>query len=879
MGAHTLKGLSSAIQVFRVVAPSTIETRFEATRDQATLSPLIGRKVELRKLLGRWQAASRGDGNVVLLSGEPGIGKSRLAETLRQRLTGEPHMSMRFQCSPYHTSSALYPIITHIERAAGFAPEDTSEQKLDKMRALLAGSKRQIAEVTPLFAALLSLPTEHYAPVQHPARKEKERTLDALAGQVEALARRRPLLMIFEDAHWIDPTSQEALDLLVSRLQHLPVLLIITHRPEYVASWTGSARVAALELSRLAPAHAKQLVTHLTARKPLPSEVREQIVARTDGVPLFIEEVTGAVLEPRLLQEGNPPRTKQASALTAGIPVTLRDSLVARLHGSPSERETVQIGACIGREFSPRLLAAVSPLQPAALNAALHQLTRAGLLLRHGAEPTATFAFKHELVRDAAYDLLLKSKRLELHARVARALEAQFPEIVDTKPELLARHYSEGGLAESAVSYWLKAAKRAVSKSAYREALAHVSEGREQLQRLSSGHQQALMELQLQLQRGIALQALRGMSAEETGAAFAAAKELSYQLGEDNRQIFPALFGTYIFHIARGEYGSSLDVARQALQRAQRADDAALLVLAHRMMGSPLHYRGEFAEAIYHLERVLFLYDPDRDRESAVTYGSDSKAATLSILAQTLFALGSPDRALSVAAEALSHAEATSHAHSIAHTLAQLAGVCLLRREPNAALEHAQRALLLSEKTGLSMQYEVAKALRGAALIDLGEPSQGMALIRESLQEGEHIGVRIAQASKLRRLAAAAMAMGQWEEAARYMDEALQEVERSGERWYAAELHRCKAEFLLARDGAAATAPAEACFLDGLKIARSQAARGWELRISVGLARIWRDQTRIEDARELLLPIYGSFTEGFDTKDLQEARALLSELG
>jgi len=374
------------------------------------------------------------------------------------------------------------------------------------------------------------------------------------------------------------------------------------------------------------------------------------------------------------------------------------------------------------------------------------------------------------------------------------------------------------------------------------------------------------------------LQALKGMSSEETGAAFAAARELSQQLGEDTKLIFPALFGIYIFHAARGEHRLSLEVARQALRRAQQAADAALLVVAHRMMGLPLHYHGQLSESVEHLEQVLRLYDPERDRESALVYGSDSKAASLSILSQSLFVLGSPDRALLAAREAVTQAEAIAHVHSIAHTLAQLCGVYLLRREPELALERAKRAVKLAEKHALGMQYQVAKALCGSALIDLGEARQGMLLIRESLRDGEQIGLGIARGSKLRRLAAGAMALKRWEQATDYMNEALHEVAVSGELWYAAELHRCKGELLLNRDGVTAMARAQACFIESLDIARSQNAKAWELRTSTSLARLWQRKGHIEDARNVLSPIYRWFTEGFDTKDVQEAKSLVNEL-
>ena len=833
LGPHMLKGISEPVRLFRIDRARVIASRFEAASSERPLAPFIAREEEIGLLLHRWQNAKEGEGQVVLLSAEPGIGKSRLITELQVRLRQEGHLLLRHQCSPYHTNSALYPLAEHLERAAGFAADDSAEQKLDKMEAMLAGADSTLSEAAPLFARLLSLPTNRYPPLNVSAQKQKEQTLEALARRLVGLARQQPLLIVYEDVHWIDATSQEALDSLVPRLRNLPVLMIVTYRPEYIARWTDQAHVAALGLNRLGRRHTGELVGQLTGGKMLPPEVFDHIVMHTDGVPLFIEELTKSVLESPLLREVDNRYALEVPLPALAIPTTLRDSLMARLDRLASVREVAQIAACMGREFSFKLLRAVASLSPAALENALQQLLSTGLLHKRGVSPQTIYTFKHALVQDAAYDSMLKSKRVQIHARIAQAIEAHMPETTETEPELLARHYTEAGLAEPAVGYWLKAAKRGISRSAYREAEAHISVGMNQLPRLPVSEKRALLELELQLQRAIALQALKGMSAADTGAAFAAAKALSQRVGEDARQIFPALFGIYIFHIARAEYELALEVGRQALRRAEQSDDVALLLVAHRMIGPPLHYRGEFAEAIRHLKRALDLFEPQRDGQSSVVYGLDSKAACLSILSQSLFVVGNPDDALLVAHEAVKQAEATSHAHSIAHTLAQLCGVRFIRSEPEKALAEAKRTMALSEKHGLEMQYQVAKGNWGAALIELGEVEQGMALLGETLRgHGDRLGLRIARAAKLRRLATGAAMLGRWEQATEHFEAAFAEVEISGERWYEAELDRSKGEFLLERDGDSGMKSAEACFAEALAVARSQGAE------DLGIARV-----------------------------------------
>src|SRR5690242_20603122 len=466
LGAVEVKGIAGPVAAWRVLRPSAVESRFEALRG-AALTPLVGRDEEIDLLLRRWQRAKAGDGQVVLISGEPGIGKSRLTAALAERLHGEPHIRLRYFCSPYHQDSALHPFIDQLGRGAAFAPDDGAASRLKKLEALLSGAAPP-AEDVALIADLLSLPASerHPLPNLSPQRK-KERTLGSLLRQLEGLARQQPLVMVFEDAHWIDPTSRELLDLAVEHVRSLPVLLIVTFRPEFLPPWTGQSQVSMLALNRLDRRDRTALVAQIAGGKALPDQVVDQIVDRTDGVPLFVEELTKSVLE--------------SGVSLVGIPTTLHDSLMARLDRLASVRLVAQIGAAIGREFSYQLLHAVSHLPDDELKAALARLVASELVFQRGRPPEAVYSFKHALVQDAAHGSLLRSTRQRLHAKIAEALEAHSPELMDSQPELFAQHYAEAGLVEQSVAYWSKAGHSSAARSAMAEASAQFHKGLDQL--------------------------------------------------------------------------------------------------------------------------------------------------------------------------------------------------------------------------------------------------------------------------------------------------------------------------------------------------------------------------------------------------------------
>jgi predicted ATPase/class 3 adenylate cyclase len=876
LGIRHVKGFAEPVQAWRVVAETQAESRFEA-QHTAGLTPLVGRDREVTLLFDCWRQAKAGEGQVVLLSGEPGIGKSRILRVLRDRLGDEPHIRLRYSCSPYHQTSALYPFIEQLERAAGIAREDAPDRKLDKLEALLAQGAASVESSTPLIAALLSIPTGgRYPSLAISPQRHKEKTLEALVAQLEGLATRHPVLMLFEDAHWIDPTSLELLDLIVERAQGLSVLLVVTFRPEFTPPWTGHAHVTALTLSRLTRRQVVAMIDRVAGGKALPPSLLEQIGARTDGVPLFVEELTKAVMESSLVKDQGDHYALTGPLPPLAIPATLQDSLMARLDRLAPAKEVAQIGAALGREFSFELLAAVSPLPANALEDAVAELVRTELVFRRGVPPEATYSFKHALVQDAAYGTLLRSRRQQLHARIAQVLEERFPETVNTQPDLLAHHCTEAGFVAKAIDYWRRAALGAAARSAIAEAVAQLTKGFNLLPGLPEA-ERSRQELGLQMALGKAITSAKGFAAPAGGTAYARARELCAQLGE-TLQLFPILYGLTLFHLYRGEMTAAHEVSQELLQLAEREGGNSALFYAHRAVGvSSLPY-GRLTAVRAHMERALALYDPVEHRDLAVLYAFDPHVVCLDYLSRALLPLGYPEQAVARHGEALAEGRQLAHLTTLAFTLFFGCTLHQILHDRARVLELATVLIPLAEEQAFPIWLAGGLILQGWVLTDTAQVEMGITQMRQGLDAWRATGAEFMVPYFLALLAEAHAKVSQSREGLGLVAQALERVERSGERWFEAELHRLRGELLLARPSRD-EAQAEEALHRALGVARAQQARLWELRAATSLCRLWLDRAKETEGRALLAPIYDEFTEGFGTPDLLNAKALLDGLG
>jgi class 3 adenylate cyclase/predicted ATPase len=874
LGPQPLAGFAEPQPAWRVIGESGVVSRFEALRSGTT--PLVGRDEELDLLLRRWQQAKSGAGRVVLVSGEPGIGKSRLTEALSQHIETEPHTRLRYFCSPHDQDSALYPFIGRLERAAGFARDDTNATKLDKLEALL-GDGAEPGDLS-LIAEMLSLSGgERFPPLDLSPQRKKERTLAALLRQLQALARRQPVLMVFEDLHWIDPTSREVLDLTVEKITDLPVLLVATYRPEFQPPWVGGSQVTVIALNRLGRSEGAKLVHQLAGNLGvLPPNVVDEIVERTDGVPLFVEEMTKAVVE------AGADRGHTVSAVpgaSLAVPATLHASLLGRLDRlGPAAKTVAQVGAIIGRDFSHELLAAAVPLAEPELQDALRRLVEAGLVFQRGAPPAAEYLFKHALVQDTAYSTLLRGPRQALHRRIAEALEQRFADLVRTRPEIVAHHCGEAAMPDKAIAYWHLAGKLSVAKSAVTEAIAQLRRGLSLLDGLPETRERQQLELDIHGTLTAALMAGKGFANPETVAALERTNRLVTETGAVGTPLhFFVLYGLWVSSSSAGNLAAALEHATNFLSVAQSQPSSGPLLVGHRTLAHSLILGGDYRAGLAHVETAASLYRPDEHRDSAFHYAQDIGVSAFVLLSWALWHRGYPDQSARATDRALAYSRQLGHAHTLAHALG-LAGLgAVFARDIETVYAYSNDCVALASEHGFALWVANGRVLQGWAVAQKGQATTGIAHIRDGLAAAEATGTRLTTPLHLALLAEALALAGKIEEGLAALDDALATAAVSGVRGWDAEIHRLRGA-LTARLPYPDPAKAEEAFRTALAIAREQGTRGYELRAATSLARLWRDRGRRTEARELLAPLYGWFTEGFDTADLKEAKALLDEL-
>ncbi len=901
LGSQALKGVTAPLTLYHVVQESAAQSRFEAAT-QAGLTPLVGREYEIAMLLERWQLAQDGEGQVVLLSGEPGIGKSRILSALWERLEGQGAQALRFQCSPYHVNSAFHPIIDNFERVLQFGRDETPESKLDKLEALVVSHYGRPQQDVRFFATMLSIPCEErYGPLVMTPQKHKDETLRSLVDLTTAAATTQPTVLLFEDAHWADPTSLEVLDLLIDRVRTTPLLIVLTHRPEFQSRWSRHGYVTALNLSKLTRAQSSAIIAKLTGDKALPTELLGQILAKTDGVPLFVEELTKTVLESIESKESSelPHRTP----LQLAIPATLQDALMARLDRLGVAKEIAQIGAAIGREFSYALLAAVVAKTTTGLDKALDQLTESGLAFRRGTPPEATYTFKHALVQDAAYDSLLKSRRHELHATIARVLMANFPQTTATEPELLAHHLTAAGQGAAALPYWQQAGTLALKRLALKEAIAHLNQGMEILGTLPPSPERDGKELDLRTPLGTAWIARKGFAAPEVWTSLHPALGLAKSLSR-REAVLPIYNGLWNSVLVQGRIAASRDWVNEMLATAEASGDPDLLLVAHTAACVTHYERGDLTQSRTHGDRVMALYDEEQHRHLADLMNRDPKTSVGIFVSFGTWMRGYPDRAVQVSEANEAHARRRGHPFDLGFALTLGSQIWGFRCEPEQMLARVEEAERLGRAHRLPFISDVlAQVWKGVAWLRTGRLAEGIPKLREAMETFNAHGVEIGMPYFRAVLAEGLALSGDSEGGLRLIEESLTQIARPGweERSHLAEVLRLKGEILLMQESTEQRAgsreqksenpkpnyqllnpqsqtEAEECFLQAIEVAQEQHAKSWELRASTSLARLWQSQGKKAEAHRMLSEVYTWFTEGFDTKDLQEARAMLEEL-
>jgi class 3 adenylate cyclase/predicted ATPase len=872
VGPQTLKGFTEPISAFKITGETAVESRFDA-KIGSKLTQFVGRQREMALLINLWERARKGEGQVALICGEPGIGKSRISIALVNEIARDDPATIRWQCSSHHINSPLYPVIRNLERAARFDREDSAATRVEKLETLLSRVGQSTLADAPLFAALLSIPSVgRYPPLDLTPQRQKDLTIDALIRQALAHTPKRPVLFLLEDAHWADPTTLELLNRTIEAIRSSRFFALITFRPDFFSPWLDRSHVTMLRLERLSRDEVVAMLVDLTAGKRLPTEVSEIILNKTDGVPLFVEEMTKAILETGVLEEVGERYFLQGPIAVPSIPVTLHDSLVARLDRLAPIKEVAQIGAAIGREFPYRLLAALAPMSGTSLDSALAQLIAADLIYSRGQPPESAYVFKHALVQDAAYGSLLRSKRQQLHSNIADALRAQFPQVVETQPELMAHHLEEAGLPKQAIDFFRKAGQRAIERSGFAEAIGHLTRA---LELLGSGGGDARRRTALELEVLLAQATLAGCgyAAPETQSAYQRAKALFDDWTEPAKK-FAVLYGLWASYYVGGEVAKQRVASAEFLAEAERHSVPSAVCLSHRTFGTTYVTMGEFEAGRRHLEQARALYEQGFESAQTYHYGQDIGATALCYLCWALWQLGYVDQAADVATRAVRHAESLSHPFTLAYTICHARGMIdVMRRRPENTNAYAQTVISLCNEHGLPFWGAGGEILDGWAT-SYDDPNKGVEQVRAGLVAWRKTGARLWLPIFVALEAEAHAAAGRYDAALGAVDEAIAISGQTGERWAIAEVIRLRAK-ILSKSGRGEADEIEASLNESIETARSQGAKCWQLRAACDLVQFQVKRGRKQNALSLLRSIYQQFTEGFDTPDLITAKSLL----
>ena len=871
-GTHSLKGIALPLQAWRIDGQRNVDTRFDAATG-GRMAPMIGRDMELNAALQKWEQAKQGATQVLLLTGEAGIGKSRILRALRDQLVEKGTRAWQFQCSPYYSKTALYPITSHFERLLRFERDEPQESRLSRLQSMMRQRFSSPDVDINLIGHLLNLPVEkRYGPLAMSPQKQKSETIRCLIDMVECAGREQPVLLMYEDLHWADPTTLELIEQMILR-KSIHGLIVLTYRPEYAPAWIEQSNVTTLTLSRLDAGQTTRVINRVAGGRKLPQNVVDQIVQKTDGIPLFVEELTQTVLESPLLVDRSGNLEIAGKLAPLAIPTTLHDSLMARLDRLTPVKEIVQVGACLGREFTHEVLQLALPIKKENLDNAVSRLLESELVFRRGANDDATYVFKHALVQDAAYESMLKSKRAELHARIANVLQQHFPELAANQPEVLAHHYTSAGLNSDAIPYWMSAATVAFRRSALAESAAHANQGLKIVLSMQESRERDVLESRFQTLLGNVYTQLLGLAAHETESAFARAAVLC-RAEPDPVTRMVALWGGWLVQEMSGKNVVALQTAEQMVRLA-KTDRRASLV-AHTALMDSLYWVGRYEEANTEFQRSMEMYRESSDTDLLKTFSFDMRVVGLLYASHFLWMLGYPDQALECKKRMDAWEQALSFPFMTAFCKTWGARIFELRGDWKAMRLQLEQAALLSDTYGFAWWTCHVNVWRGWMSVHTGNVDEGVRMLKDGVTGFESAGSDI-RAILQPYLAMALSRANRQDESLDTIDVSIEAAKETGFNCSRAELERMRGEILLSFD-VPREDEAEASFRKAILIAKEQNAKGWELRASLSHARLMQSKGRQRDALALLKPVYDWFTEGFDTKDLKEAKALLEEL-